>query len=157
MEKRLKWNAIGLITKTEKLKNFIALQLDQTPQEYTNIRKTLRNFLDELQNLLKSIELIESVLLPKLEKILRIHFETPEMVFLALCRPSLNNLFEQLQIRFQKEENSAFPSVDFKELCNIGDVGDTLALIGDAALDLATIESFWDSSISKIGELTKSG
>ena len=39
-------------------------------------------------------------------------------------------------------------------LASSGDAAVVLALIGDAALDLAIVQILWDSSLSKTGELT---
>ncbi len=155
MQKRIKWNAVGLASKTKTLKRILKEAYDEIPSDHLKSLKKLQNFIDELQNILHSISLINTNVIPNLENIFRLQFKTPEMIYIALSRPSIKNIFEQLQIYFKDQENEEISNEDFAELCTIGDAGNTLALVGDAALDLAVIEYFWDSSLSKIGELTK--
>lgn len=155
MQKRLKWNAIGLERNTEMLLEYINIEKENTPPEHLKKFRTLQLFVDELTHLITTMKKIREELIQTLEKNLRIKFKTPEMVMLALSRPSIRNIYEDLEIFFEGKEKNPLRSLEYKSLASSGDASNTLALIGDAALDLAIVETFWDSSLTTAGELTK--
>ena len=53
------------------------------------------------------------------------------------------------------DQNRPLSKIELTELASSGDAAVVLALIGDAALDLALVQTLWDSSLSKTGELTE--
>lgn len=100
------------------------------------------------------MEKIKKIIIPKLENLFRLTFPTPELVMFALARPSIRNIFEDLNTHFRDDANRPLSEEDLIELAGSGDAAVVLALIGDAALDLAIIQLLWDSSLSKTGEFT---
>ena len=105
--------------------------------------------------MLEQMEKIEKITIPKLEKLFHLEFPTPEMVMLALATPSIRNIFQNLDVHFRNDPNRPFSEQELTELASSGDAAVVLALIGDAALDLAIVQTLWDSSLSKTGELTE--
>lgn len=154
MQDKLKWNAIGLVKKTRMLKNYIESEKNDIPIDHTKKRATISGFLMELNHLLEQMEKIEKIIIPKLENLFRLTFPTPEMVMFALARPSIRNIFEDLNIHFKDDGDRPLSEEELIELASSGDAAVVLALIGDAALDLAIVQILWDSSLSKTGELT---
>jgi ribonuclease-3 len=77
------------------------------------------------------------------------------MIMLALTRPSVRIIFDNLNIHFKDDPNRPLSPGELAELANSGDAAVVLALIGDAALDLAIVQILWDSSLSRTGELTE--
>ncbi len=154
MQDKLKWNAIGLVKKTRMLKNYIESEKNDIPIDHTKKRATISGFLMELNHLLEQMEKIEKIIIPKLENLFRLTFPTPEMVMFALARPSIRNIFEDLNIHFKDDGDRPLSEEELIELASSGDAAEVLALIGDAALDLAIVQILWDSSLSKTGELT---
>lgn len=155
MEKRLKWNAIGLESKIELLHDAISKEKEKIPEEHTKNHRKLKNYLDDLQNLIDKISLIKTELLEKLQKILRIEFPTPELLMIALARPSVKNIFDDLKKHFQDSKINPVKIGDYDDLISIGEASKVLALIGDSALDLAAVQLFWDSQLSTVGELSR--
>ncbi len=155
MDKRLTWNAIGLERKVENLYNRINEDRNKLPEDHLRDFRKLTGFLEELEFIKKAISRIKTDLLPILEKQLRLAFPTPELVYIALTRPSIRNIFDQLKVYFQNKPNSLLQEEEFNELASSGDAANVLALIGDAVLDLAVIQIFWDSSLSTAGDLTQ--
>ena len=154
MQDKLKWNAIGLVKKTKMLREYIEQEKKDLPVDHTKKIGTLSGFLDELNHLLEQMERIQKIIIPKLEKLFNLTFPTPEMVMFALARPSIRNIFEDLNTHFKDAENRPLGEEELMELASSGDAAVVLALIGDAALDLAIVQILWDSSLSKTGELT---
>jgi len=154
MQDKLKWNAIGLVKKTRMLKDYIERERNDVPIGHTKKHATLSGFLMELNHILEQMEKIEKIIIPKLENLFRLTFPTPELVMFALARPSIRNIFEDLNTHFKDDENRPLSEDELIELASSGDAAVVLALIGDAALDLAIVQILWDSSLSKTGELT---
>ncbi|MBY9017970.1 MAG: hypothetical protein KGD66_03965, partial [Candidatus Lokiarchaeota archaeon] len=67
MEEKLKWNAIGLVRKTQMLRDYILKEKNSIPIDHTSKHAKRQGFLDELNHLIEQIEKIEKILIPKLE------------------------------------------------------------------------------------------
>ena len=154
MQDKLKWNAIGLVKKTKMLKDYIEQEKKDIPIGHTKKTAVISGFLFELNHLIEQMERIEKIIIPKLENLFNLKFPTPEMVMFALARPSIRNIFEDLNTHFKDDVNRPLGEEELLELASSGDAAVVLALIGDAALDLAIVQILWDSSLSKTGELT---
>ena len=154
MQDKLKWNAIGLVKKTRTLKKYIEIERNDVPVDHTKKYATLSGFLVELNHILEQMEKIKKIIIPKLEDLFRLTFPTPELVMFALARPSIRNIFEDLSTHFKDDANRPLREEELIELASSGDAAVVLALIGDAALDLAIVQILWDSSLSTTGELT---
>jgi len=154
MEKKLKWNAIGLVRKTQLLHGELEKEFELIPDNHSKEKKKIQGFVDELKHLLQKMQKISEKLIPDLEKRFRLSFPVPEMIIIALSRPSIRNEFENIQTFFECKETSLLNEDEYRELAATGDAGNVLALIGDAVLDLVVVESLWDSSISTVGKLT---
>ena len=90
------------------------------------------------------MERIEKIVIPKLEKVFGLKFSTPDLVMFALARPSIRNIFDQLNAHFKNDPNRPLNEEELTELASSGDGAVVLALIGDAALDLAIVQTLWD-------------
>ena len=81
MHKKLTWNAVGLYQKVELLLEKIKINQGELPKEnLTDFRKHQR-FVDTLMNLKLKMDKIMDELIPSLEKVLRLRFKTPELIF----------------------------------------------------------------------------
>ena len=154
MKKKLKWNAIGYQKKTQMLYDELKKELKKVPEGHSREEKKIKGFIDELENLLETMQKINTHFIPQLEKKFRLEFPVPEMILIALSRPSIRSELENIQTFFEGKENNPLNQDDYSELVSTGDAGNVLALIGDAVLDLVVVESFWDSSIATVGKLT---
>ena len=154
MHKRLKWNAIGLEKRTQLLYDTLQKEKDNLPPEHLNKHKRLQGFLDQVNYISDKIRRIQNELIPKLEEIFKVEFKTPELVMLALCRPSIRNIYQDLENHFVVQKNNPLKRDDYKELASSGDAANVLALIGDSVLDLSVVQTLWDSSLATVGRLT---
>jgi|GEM_PF-2722830 len=155
MHRRLTWNAIGFESKTKLLLEHAHNELSSLSEEPTKKREKVQGLIDELDNIYTSIGRIKDELIPKLESIFRVKFKTPELILLALSRPSLRVIFDNLEKRNALLPSNPLRPEEYADLKSVGDAGDALALIGDAILSLAIVELFWDTSLSTVGDLTK--
>ena len=155
MQEKLKWNAIGLARKTQSLREYIQKEKDEIPDDHTSKHVLRQRFLDELDHVLGRMEKIEKILIPKLEEMFRLEFTTPELLMIAMSNTSIRKIFEDLNVHFINNLSRPFKDVELIELASSGDASKVLALIGDAALDLAIVQVLWDSSLSTTGKLTE--
>jgi dsRNA-specific ribonuclease len=152
LHQKLEWNAIGFQSKTQILRGKIQEEKDNEPSSNLKKLRTIQLFLDELDHLLNTMERIKSDLIPKLEKIFRLTFKTPELLMLAMARKSIRNIYEDLETHFK---TTSLKPDEYKELASSCEAGDVLALIGDAVLDLAIVQVHWDTSLATAGKLTE--
>ena len=158
MQDKLKWNAVGLVKKTKLLKEYIEREMqekEKQPAHQKGRTAPLKGYLDELNHILEQMEKIDKIIIPKLENLFHLQFSTPEMLMLALATKSIRNIFEDLNVHFRDDPKRSLTEKELTELASSGDAAIVLALIGDAALDLAIVQTLWDSSLSKTGELTE--
>jgi len=155
MHKRLKWNAIGFEKKDQLLYKTLQQEKDEIPEDHLSIHRKLQGFLDQLSHVLDKMSKIQKELIPELEEIFKLEFRTPELVMLSLCRPSIRNIYMDLEKHFNYQKNNPFKIDEYKELASSGDAANVLALIGDAAMDLCVVQTLWDSSLATVGRLTK--
>lgn len=155
MHKRLKWNAIGLEKKTHVLLNTIQQEKDEIPEDHPSKHRKLQGFLDQLSHILDKMDRIQTELIPKLKDIFKLEFRMPELVMLSLCRPSLRNIYEEMEQHFKYQRNNPLKIDEYADLASSGDAANVLALIGDSVLDLSVVQILWDSSLSTVGQLTK--
>jgi len=158
MQDKLKWNAVGLVKKTKQLKEYIKRELkekENQPAHQKGRIAPLSGYLEELDHMLGQMEKIEKIIIPELETLFHVEFQTPEMIMLALSTKSIRNIFQDLNIHFRADPNRPLGEQELGELASSGDAAVVLALIGDAALDLAVVQTLWAPSLSKTGELTE--
>ena len=158
MQDKLKWNAVGLVKKTKLLKEYLEREKrekERQPAHQKGRTAPLSGYLIELDHILEQMEKIEKIVIPKLEQLFHLTFPTPELIMLALATKSIRNIFEDLNKHFGSDINRPLSTEELAELASSGDAAVVLALMGDAALDLAIVQTLWDSSLSKTGELTE--
>lgn len=155
MKEKLKWNAVGLVKKTQILRDYLQNEKNSIIIGHTSKISKILGYLDELNHLLEQMEKIEKIIIPKLESFFRLKFTTPEIVMFALTRPSIRNIFDDLNKHFKNDINAPLNENELLELASSGNAADVLALLGDSALDLTIIELLWDSSLSRTGNLTQ--
>jgi len=155
LQAKLKWNAIGFESKTILLLERLTKIRDEIPNDHSKKIKKIQGFIAELSHLIDIIGLIKKDLIPRLENLFRLNFKTPELIMLALSRPSIRHIYENVEIYFRKKPKNLLKPEEYKELASSGDAGNVLALIGDSVIDLAIVQLFWDSSLSTAGSLSK--
>ena len=155
LQAKIKWNAIKFESKTRLLLEKLIKIRDEIPNDHSKKIRKVQRFIDELRHLIDILELIKKDLIPRLEDSFRLKFKTPEMLMLALSRPSIRHTYENIEIYFKKKSGDPLKPEEYQELASSGDAGNVLALIGDSVIDLAIVQLFWDSSLSTAGDLSK--
>ena len=147
---KLKWDVQGVFDNVPIIEQELEKRLSQIPENHTNERKKVSNWIDQIKQINEKIQYIKKVKLNELNKNLNYKFTEPDLVILSLIQPSIKNLFEELT----KYSNEVKFNIDFEYFISMSEAAKVLALIGDAAIDLAIIQILWKPNISNVGELT---
>ncbi len=151
---KLKWNVHGLFDKLEVIQSVLKKQLEETPTEKINERKKLKNWYDEIISISQKMENIKEKKIKDIESEFQCEFKTPELVVLTLIQPSACKIFRELKMYFNRKNIASISNEVFNDFIHMGDAMKVLALIGDAVINLALIQTLWDPDISKVGDLS---
>jgi dsRNA-specific ribonuclease len=126
-------------------------RIDQLPENNTKEKKRISNWINQINKIDHSIQNIVNYKLVELERNIKYNFAEPDLVVLSFIQPSVKNLFNELIIYFSKLDFK----FNFEPYLNMDEAAKVLALIGDAAIDLALVQILWEPNISNVGELTE--
>ena len=148
---KLKWNIQGIFDDFPEIERELEHRINQLPENNTKERKRITNWINKIKKIDHGIQNIRKYKLGELEKNINYNFAEPDLVILSFIQPSVKNLFTELNIYFSKVGFD----FNFEPYLNMDEAAKVLALIGDAAIDLALIENLWEPNISNVGELTE--
>ena len=154
MEKKLRWRVVGVEEKIGLLLKSLRGDLEGIPVENTRAIDKTNKWINDLVKIRNGINNVNSFLLPLLKK----KFGTipePDILLAALFQPSVRNIFSELKTYYEDIENPPVLEDHLSDLEELGEVGKTLALVGDAALALAVLPYVWESEIAKVGNLSE--
>ena len=106
MHNRLKWNAIGFEKKTQLLFKTLQQEKDEIPEDHLSKHRKIQGFSDQLSHVLDKMNRIQKELIPKLEEIFKLKFRTPELVIISLCRPSIRNIYQDMEKHLNTKKNN---------------------------------------------------
>lgn len=150
---QLIWNIEGLFDKALVLQKALESRLKEVPTKNTNERNKIAKWQKELNDINQKIEYVNKVKIDDLKKVLDYNFLNPDLLILSLIQPSLRNTFNELKIYFSVIGISPIKEEEFDDFINLGDATRVLAFIGDAAIDLALAQIFWQPKISKVKDM----
>ena len=147
---KLKWNIQGIFDNFPAIVRELEHRIDQLPENNTNERKKITNWINQINKTDHSIQNIVNYKLVELEKNMNYNFAEPDLVVLSFIQPSVKNLFNELTIYFSKSDFK----FNFEPYLNLDEAAKVLALIGDAVIDLALVQTLWQPNISNVGDLS---
>ena len=153
MEKKLRWHVVGVEEKIGMILDSLRSDLDEVPPGNTRTISKLNKWIDDLVKIRNGISNISSSLLPDLGRKLGIIPE-PDMLLAALFQPSVRSLFIELKTYYANHTDPPVSEDHMADLVELCEVGQTLALVGDAALDLAVLPYIWENEIAQVGTLS---
>lgn len=147
---KLKWNVKGLFDELPTIVKQLEYQKSILPEDHKKDKKKLTNWITQLNEINEETNNIKKNKIPLLEKEIQCTFNDPDLVVLTFIQPSVKNLFTELDKYYQR----AGLEYDFGPYLNLDQAAKVLALIGDAAINLALVQVFWQPNISNVGQLT---
>ncbi len=152
---RFSWDGIDLETKLTALVKAVRSTADKTPPQNSRMLRKAERWLEQLLDILKALSRIREGLAPALEVELGVSLRDNELLEVAMFQPSTKNLFIELETHYQNSEDSPLDKNGFTDLVSLSDVGQAIALIGDAAISMAVLHHLWKPSAADAGTLTQ--
>lgn len=152
---RLKWDPIDLEKKLRVLVSAVNSIGKAAPEQNTRLLKKTERWSKQLNTIVDSITSIKNDLAPSLEEALGIPMKNEELLQVAMFQPSTKNLFLELETHFGNENSSPIGEEGFTDLTALGEMGQVLALVGDAAISMAVLHQLWKPRTADAGTLTQ--
>jgi len=127
-------DGINYQSNTLKIRDAIlsGIENDNSPK----IKNKLINLKYNLNHFLNQMKKIHNKVLPNLSALFDSDDLNPELVMIALSRPSIRVVYEEVESLSPNNINIPIDKEELKKLASSGDLANVLALIGDAVLDL---------------------
>ncbi|MGY5874945.1 MAG: ribonuclease III domain-containing protein [Candidatus Thorarchaeota archaeon] len=149
------WEHIGIENKLQLLMDAITRTEETTPSQNTKLLGKLRRWREDLDYIARLIMRIQGSLTPSLEAILDTRFSENEMLVVSMFQPSTKNIFSELETHYLVGSNSPLTKDEFRNLIDLSEVGQAIALVGDAAISLAVLHHLWKIKDVDVGNLTQ--
>jgi ribonuclease-3 len=154
-ESVLNWHQIDLKKQIHWIIQIIQQDLDATLANKTRTINKMKKWMKQLDYISERIQDIEKNLTPKIEGTLGVSFHEKELFTISLFQPSTKNVFLELQSHYCKGKDDRIDCNAIVELISLSEVAQMLALLGDAAIDMAVLHLVWKPKASDVGTLTQ--
>lgn len=152
---QLEWIQIGLESKIQIIQEMIQSKLEKTPKRNTRTLDKLGRWNESIEYIESKLVNIENSLDPSLESNLGIEIRNSELLQIAMFQPSTKNIFLELETEYRYDRNNPLSRKDFENLVNLPEMAQALALVGDAAIDMAVLHYLWEPTVADVGMLTQ--
>ncbi|MGY5853642.1 MAG: ribonuclease III domain-containing protein [Candidatus Thorarchaeota archaeon] len=149
------WEHIGIEKKIQLLLDAITRTEATTPSQNTRLLGKLKKWRENLEYIVRSITRIQGSLSQSLEIILDTSFSENEMLVVSMFQPSTKNIFSELKTHYLAEKKSPLTKDAFQVLIDLSEMGQAIALVGDAAISLAVLHYLWRIEDVNVGDLTQ--
>ncbi|HEY9247071.1 MAG TPA: ribonuclease III domain-containing protein [Candidatus Methanoperedens sp.] len=146
---KLKWNVKGIFDNIPVIEKALDNWSNQLP-DHLREKKKITYWIGQIRKINETIYTIKKSKIAELERNINYTFAEPDLVVLSFVRPSMRNMFEELRV----DSSRLGLDVDFESYLKMDEAAKVLALIGDAAINLALVQILWQPNISNVGELT---
>ena len=151
----LEWHQIDLKKHLHWLMQILQQNLDGTEANRTRTISKMEKWINQLEYIIERVYDIEKNLTPKIESIFGVSFAEQELFTISLFQPSTKNIFLELQAHYCKGNDNRIDCNAMPELASLSEVSQMLALLGDAAIDMAVLHLVWKPRASDVGTLTQ--
>ncbi len=151
----LKWESIDIKKELEVIVSIIEDEVQKTPRRNTRTLGKLRRWKTECKQIQVGLQKIKKHIKPHLQGLFGLDLDRNGLLTAAMFQPSTRNLFLEMRIHYvvSKERLLDLHTVD--ELASLSDFAKVLALLGDAAIDMAILHHLWQPRAVDVGQLTQ--
>ncbi len=154
-ESVLNWHRIDVAKHLVEIRTAISKDLDSIAPNKTRTIDKLNRWLRDLDYITETIQLIEESLVPKLESLLSVELNNNGLFTVSLFQPSTKNLFSEIRTHYCDRRGDRIDCEALLDLASLSETSEMLALLGDAAIDMAVLHLIWKPKASDVGSLTQ--
>ena len=151
----LEWHQIDLAKHLVEIRTAISEELDTITSNKTRTIDKLNRWLRDLEYIGETIQHIEESLVHKLESLLSVELNNNGLFTVLFFQPSTKNLFSEIRTHYCNRRTDRVDCEALLDLVSLSDTSEMLALLGDAAIDMAVLHLIWKPKASDVGSLTK--
>jgi ribonuclease-3 len=152
----LEWQRIDVIKHLDIIQRVIDEDLAIIESNKTRTIDKLNRWKRDLEYIEEKIQTAEKSLIPRLERIFSVNLNNNGLLTVSLFQPSTKNLFSEIRIHYCNGKTNRLDCDILLDLAHLGEASEMLALLGDAAIDVAVLHHVWKPKASDAGTLTQS-
>jgi dsRNA-specific ribonuclease len=151
----LDWQVIDIQAEIGQLLKVVRDDLSVIPPRHKRASEKLTRWVSQLETIRSGLQHIDTVLVPQLEAKLGLSLDRRRLLSVSLFQPSTKNLFLELHTHYREKERARVDCEALLELVSMSEVAKVLALVGDAAIDMAVLHHLWKPRASDVGTLSQ--
>lgn len=151
----LYWDKIEIMTQLDMISQIIEQTEKNTPSANTRTLDKIERWKTQLVKMLSGVKYIQEVLTIDLSNTFKNKFETDGLISISLFQPSAKNFFLELQDHFCNGDYQGIDCEILSTMALLPEMAKVLALIGDAAIDMAVLHHLWQPNVADVGSLTQ--
>ena len=155
MTGELSWEPINILSQLTELIVIVERSIIDTPANKTRSLQKFRRWKTELNAIANRVAFAEETIAVNLSRLFGISMNDRGLLSISLFQPSTKNLFLELQIHYCNEATNQIDRTMLSNLAALCEMAKVLALVGDAAIDLAVLHQLWKPSVADVGSLTQ--
>ncbi|MHA1637193.1 MAG: ribonuclease III domain-containing protein [Candidatus Thorarchaeota archaeon] len=151
----LYWEKIDIISHLEKISKVIEYNEKNTPPENTRTLGKFTKWKMQLARMHTGAKYIQEALSIDLSKAFNNRFDKKGLISISLFQPSTKNFFLELHDHFCIGDYQGIDCEILSNMVLLPEMAKVLALIGDAAIDMAVLHHLWRPNVADVGSLTQ--
>ncbi len=152
---KLALDDVDIEDKLRRISTSLETDLENTPKQNTRTISRIRRWLKQLDYVSDALKQITEKLMPILEKDLQCKFSDSELLQIVMFQPSTRNLFMEIRVHFRDISIQPVDQEDYENLEALSDMGEVLAMLGDAVISIAVLHHLWRERTAEAGEITQ--
>lgn len=140
----------------------IALLIKHLKKDYPNEKerrayKKLNNWDRQLDIILDSIQKLRTVKIREIEQSLKIKFDDPNKIVLALFNKDTKNVFDEIKKDYliMRDNPDILNDEKLTNLIRLGELAEGMGTFGDSVLGLVAVHIAWDKGLYRKGKITE--
>lgn len=151
----LDWHRLHLKDDLVAIRERVAQDSKSIPKNNLRTLSKMQRWVQSLDHITERVTYAEGVLAPRLEGLFSFELNEKGLFTVALFQPSTKNLFLELESHYCEPEKAVSECKTLPDLVALSETAKILALLGDAAIDMAILHHIWKPKASDVGSLTE--
>ncbi len=151
----LDWHRLYLKDDLVAIRERVVQDSKSTPNNNLRTLSKMQRWIQSIDYIAERVTYAEEVLAPRLEGLFNFELNEKGLFTVGLFQPSTKNLFLELETHYCESEKTVDECETLPDLVALSETAKILALLGDAAIDMAVLHHIWKPKASDVGSLTE--